>query len=142
MPGSKSINYIPAILALGRARQQGAIESIYIDRNGRLLEGTTTNLFAFIGDTLVTPALSILPGITRQVIISLAKDKFDLQIRDVHKNEMRLMDEVFLTASNKEVVPVVRMDDIRFGGGTPGERTRQVMQMFAEYTRKYGDQRA
>jgi branched-chain amino acid aminotransferase len=142
MPGAKSINYIPAILALSRARQQGAIESIYIDKSGRVLEGTTTNIFAFIGDTLVTPANAILPGITRQVIISLVKDPFDLEIRDIHQDEIRLMDEVFVTASNKEVVPVVRMNDRRIGDGTPGDRTRHIMQLFADYTRQYGQQGA
>ncbi len=141
MPGAKSINYIPAILALSRARQQDAIESIYVDHLGRLLEGTTTNFFAFIGDTLVTPSVSILPGVTRQVIISLVEKEFDLQIRDVHKDEIRLMDEAFLTASNKEVVPVVRMDDYRFGDGNPGERTLRIMALFSEFTRKYGEER-
>lgn len=138
IPTAKSTNYIPGILALSRARQQGAIESIYVDRFGRLLEGTTVNFFAFIGNKLVTPGSSILPGITRQVVLKLVENQFDLEIRDIHKDEMRLMDEVFITASNKEVVPVVRMDDRVLSGGKPGERTRRIMQQFADYTREYG----
>ncbi len=138
IPGAKSTNYIPAILALSRARQQGAIESVYVDRYGRLLEGTTTNLFAFIGHKLVTPGTAILPGITRQVVLELTKTEFDVEIRDIHRDEMRLMDEVFITASNKEVVPVVRMDDRLFSDGKPGERTRRVMRLFADGTKKYG----
>ncbi len=140
LPNAKSTNYIPGILALSRARRQGAIESIYVDRYGRLLEGTTTNLFAFIGDKLVTPGASILAGITRKVVLKLVEveQEFELQIRDIQKTEMRLMDEVFLTASNKEVVPVVRVDDVIIGNGRPGERTRRIMQLFADYTRDYG----
>jgi branched-chain amino acid aminotransferase len=138
IPNAKSTNYIPGILALSRARQQGAIESIYVDRYGRLLEGTTANFFAFIGNKLVTPGISILPGITRKVVLKLVATEFDVEIRDIHRDEMRLMDEVFLTASNKEVVPVTRMDDRIMSDGKPGERTRRIMKLFADYTRDYG----
>lgn len=139
MPGAKTTNYIPAILALSRARRQGAIESIYIDRNHRLLEGTTSNLFAFIGDRLVTPGASVLPGITRQVVMGLAGMEFRVEVRDIHRDEVRLMDEVFLTSSNKEVVPVVSMDGLAVGGGIPGPRTRRIMELFAACTRDYGE---
>ena len=138
IPTAKSTNYIPGILALSRARQQGAMESIYVDRLGRILEGTTANIFAFIRNKLVTPGNSILPGITREVVLKLVEKQFQVEIRDIHKDEMRLMDEVFITASNKEVVPVVRMDDRILSDGKPGEHTRWVMQQFADYTREYG----
>ena len=91
-----------------------------------------------MGNKVVTPGISILPGITRKVVLKLIANEFDVEIRDIHKDEMRLMDEVFITASNKEVVPVVRMDDRVLSGGKPGERTRRIMQQFADYTREYG----
>jgi branched-chain amino acid aminotransferase len=138
LPGAKSTNYIPGILALSRARQQNAIESVYVDRYGRLLEGTTTNFFAFIGQKLVTPGAAILPGITREVVLGIVESQFPVEIRDIHKDEVRLMDEAFITASNKEVVPVIRVDDRILGAGRPGERTRRVMQLFAGYTHEYG----
>ena len=55
LPEAKTINYVPAIVALRRARQAGAVEAIYVNRAGHALEGTTTNLFAVFGDRLVTP---------------------------------------------------------------------------------------
>ena len=64
LPEAKTINYVPAIVALRRARQAGAVEAIYVNRAGHALEGTTTNLFAVFGDRLVT---RLLPGVTRQV---------------------------------------------------------------------------
>lgn len=139
LPGAKTTNYIPAILALSRARRQGAVESIYIDRNHRLLEGTTSNLFAFIGDRLVTPGLSVLPGITRKVVLGLAGMEFQVEVRDIHRDEVRMMDEIFLTSSNKEVLPVVSMDGLPVGGGIPGPRTRRIMERFFAYTREYGE---
>lgn len=139
MPCAKTTHYIPAILALSRAHRQGAMESLYVDRTHRLLEGTTSNVFAFIGDRLVTPGTAILPGITRQVVMALAQEDFDVEVRGIHRDEMRLMDEVFLTSSNKEVVPVVRMDGMTVGDGSPGPRTRRIMERFAAYTRDYGE---
>ncbi len=140
IPGAKTTNYIAAILALKRARQQQAIESIYVDRYGRLLEGTTSNFFAFMGDKLVTPEQSILPGITRQTVLECVKDDFDVELRDIHKDEMRMIDEIFLTSSSKEIVPVTRMDALEISGGKPGERTRHIMKKFSNYTKEYGEQ--
>ncbi|MFC1877369.1 aminotransferase class IV, partial [Thermodesulfobacteriota bacterium] len=62
MPGAKSTNYLTAVWALERAHAMDAIESIYVDRNNRLLEGTTTNFFCFKENKLITPKLDILPG--------------------------------------------------------------------------------
>ena len=136
-PGAKTINYIPAILALRKAVAEGAAESIYVDRHHRMLEGTTSNLFFFSGDTLVVPSESILPGITRNVILELASRQFNVVHRDVHIDEVRLFDEVLITSSNKEVVPVVTVDHITVGDGNPGPRTRALMDAFREYTESY-----
>jgi branched-chain amino acid aminotransferase len=138
LPRAKSTNYLPAILALSRARRQGAMESIYVDRNGRLLEGTTSNFFAFIDGTLITPGDAVLLGITRKVILQLAEGRFAIEIRDIRQEDIARMDEAFITASNKEVVPVVRMDEHTIGSGRPGDQTRRIMQWFAEYTHRYG----
>lgn len=138
MPGAKSINYIPAILCQREARQQQAIEAVYVDRNGYMLEGTTSNFFAFIGDTLVTPPCNrVLPGITRQVVIRLAEKEFTLVERDLHKDEVRLIDEAFLASSVREVAPITAIDSIKIGDGTPGDRSRKLVELFREYSRSY-----
>lgn len=138
MPGAKSINYIPAILCQNEARNQQAIEAVYVDRDGYLLEATTSNLFALLGDTLVTPPCDrILPGITRQVVLQLAREEFAVEERQLHKDEIRLLDEAFLTSSVKEVVPVVAMDSVGIGGGRPGNRTLRIMELFRNYTAAY-----
>jgi branched-chain amino acid aminotransferase len=132
-PNSKSINYIPAIIAQKRAREKGAVEALY-QRSGFILEGTTTNLFAFYGDHLVTPAVGILPGITRQTILEIAAPHYRVQVRDLPIEEFFKAEEVFITAANKQVVPVRQVDDTLFSGGRPGERTRHVMELFKECT--------
>jgi len=134
IPGTKSIDYIRAILVLAEARQKGAIEAVYIDPGNQVREGTTSNIFAFIGDRLVTPGTGILNGITRQKVLGLAEDRYPVDIRDIHRDELVQADEVFITSSNRLIVPIVRVDDEIIGAGRPGARTRSVMQTFADFT--------
>lgn len=138
MPGAKSINYIPAILCHNEAKMQQAIESIYVDRDGYMLEGTTSNLFVIIGNKLTTPPCDrLLPGVTRQVILELAGKDFSVVERQIHKDEVRLLDEAFISSSVKEIVPIVAIDAVQLSGGTPGEKTRKIMELFMEYTNSY-----
>ena len=138
MPGAKSINYIPAILCQNEARSRGAVEAVYVDRDGYLLEGTTSNLFVVRGDTLITPPCDrVLPGITRQVILELAKKEFAVLERRVHTDELRLLNEAFLASSVKEVAPVVTVDAVSIGTGRPGGKTMRIMELFRKYTAAY-----
>jgi branched-chain amino acid aminotransferase len=138
LPGAKSTNYLSAVYAQQQAKKQGAIEAMYVDRHGRILEGTTTNVFFFHNTRLVTPHRDILPGITRSVVLKLAGEHFEVEDRDVHLSELPHMDEVFITASNKEVVPVVMVNDLQVGNGRPGRDTQSVMRLFRDYTSAYG----
>ena len=138
MPGAKSINYIPAILCQAEARSRQAIEAVYVDRDGYLLEGTTSNLFALRGNTFITPPCDrILPGITRQVVLELSRREFTVEERHLHRDEVRLLDEAFLTSSTKEVAPVISIDSLSIGSGQPGSRTLRIMELFREYTAAY-----
>ena len=138
MPLAKSTNYLSAVCALQEARKQDAIEAVYVDRQQRILEGTTSNIFAVRGKTLITPNRDILPGVTRGVVLDLVRDTYDLELRDIQLSELPRMEEVFTTASNKEVVPVVQVDDRIIGGGKPGVQTRRIMTLFRDYTTAYG----
>ncbi len=138
IPTSKSTSYLCAIHAVRQAKQQGAMESVYVDRHNRILEGTTTNFFGIIKNRLVTAGDGILPGITRGVVMELAKDFCEIEVRDIDRSELNAMDEVFITASNKEIVPIVKVNDLRIGNGRIGERTHRIMKLFRDYTDAYG----
>lgn len=131
-PGVKSINYIPATIAMDAARKAGAVEAIYLDRNHRVLEGTTSNIFAFVKGRLVTPGTEILSGITRKVTLEVSRDLFEIDIRDLSLDELHHADEVFITGTNKGLVPVNRVDDHRIGDGRPGPNTRRIMAKLGE----------
>lgn len=138
IPTSKSTNYLSAVFAQQKAHKTGAVEAIYRDRENRLLEGTTTNLFCFKGNKLITPPDDILPGITRNVVMDLTKEHYELELRHINADELKEMDEVFITASNKEIVPVIQVDDLIIGNGKPGNKTCLVMELFKNYTHDYG----
>lgn len=138
MPGAKTINYIPAILCLKEAEERGAIEAIYVDRDGYLQEGTTSNLFVVRDGRLITPPCDrVLPGITRQVVLELAGKEMETVERPVHKDEIPLLDEVFITSSVKEVIPITAMDSVVVGRGCIGPVSQRVMELFSKETGGY-----
>lgn len=138
IPGAKSIDYIRAILALNNAGRQGAVESVYVDDNGVVLEGTTSNIFAVLDGRLVTPLEDILPGVTRDVVLDVVAKEFSPELRSVSREELYGAEEVFLTSSNKEVLPVRQVDDRVIGQGVPGAMTTRIMQLFRDYAERYG----
>ena len=136
IPGAKSIDYISASMALKKAAAQGAVEALYIDRNGLALECTTANIFAFVGDALTTPGRGILSGITRKVVLELAEHLFPIDIRDISRKELVAADEVFITGTSKGLVPVIQVDGETIGDGRPGENTRRLMEQMKRHTAK------
>lgn len=137
LAGAKSINYVQASLALEAARQKGAQEAVYTVPQGLVLEGTTSNIFAVTAGRLITPGRGILPGITRQVILDLAKSHFSVKIRDVFLSELLEADEVFICGTNKGIVPVVQVDETVIGDGKPGPKTRLLIRNFPDFVRAY-----
>lgn len=137
-PAAKTTNYLPAILALQGAMRQDASEILYVDRHDRILEGSTSNFFGIVEDRLITAGQHVLPGITRHVVLELAGEDMRIEIRDIRKEELRLFDEAFITASTKGIFPIVNIDGINIGNGRVGEQTKRLMQDFNEYTRSYG----
>jgi len=127
IPGAKSTSYIAATLALKKAREENAMEALLMDRDGYIPEGTTSNLFAFIENTLVTADTDVLKGITRSVILSLAEKCFPIEFRTLHLDELLKADEVFISGTNKGIVPVVQINDTMVKDGRPGKNTQTLI---------------
>jgi branched-chain amino acid aminotransferase len=134
IPWAKTINYIPAIIALKQARSAGAIEALYVNPQKQILEGTTSNFFVFQGTQLITPKDNILPGVTRDVVLELAQGRFEIVQRPLTFADLAQAEEAFLTASNKEIMPVHHVDDVQIGPGKPGSHTRWLMACFRQFT--------
>lgn len=127
IPGAKSIDYIPATMALSKAKKVGAVEALYVEENGLVRECTTSNIFAVKMGGIVTPGDDILSGITRKTVLSLAATHHPVKIRDLSLEELLGADEVFITGSGKGLVPVVQIDEAFIGDGKPGRVTRGLM---------------
>ena len=137
-PGIKSSNFLNNILAGMEAQRRRADEGLMLTLTGHLAEGTISNLFLVKQGRLFTPrvGLGILPGITRRLVIHLAK-----QLR-IPVKECRLVpadlykaDECFLTNSSMEVMPVFSADGHRIGNGKPGITTRRLHEAYREKVR-------
>lgn len=135
---AKSLNYLIGILALQKAKKENAVEAVYVDEKGKLYEGTTSNFFAVVGKTLITPKDEVLIGITRQVLVKLVKKHgIKLAERDLFYKDVPKFKEAFLTASNKEVMPVVKIDAKKVGNGKVGPITKKIMEEFKILTDSY-----
>ena len=132
IPGAKSIDYVAATIALKKARDQGAIEAVYVDHKGDVLEGTTSNIFALVNGMLITPGTGILSGVTRKAVLNLAAKIVSVDIRNLKLDELKSADEVFITGTNKMIVPVVQVDDSKIGKGRPGQTTQTLMRTLSE----------
>ncbi len=139
-PDAKVISYMSAAMLLDRAREKGATEALYITPDKLVLEGTTSNLFAFFGTTLVTPSTKVLKGITRKLTLSIAAPHFPVEERPLLLSELLAADEVFITGTNKGVVPVIRIDQTRIKDGTPGPNTRKVMALLENHAENFREE--
>jgi branched-chain amino acid aminotransferase len=135
--GAKSGNYLTNLLALRKAREEGAHEALLVDARGRICEGSTSNVFAVYKGFIVTPPLDvgILEGITRRKVMSLAQ-RIGVVTREEELLPATLLaaDEVFITSTIREILPVTRIDESLIGNGTPGAITTRLRQAFAELT--------
>jgi branched-chain amino acid aminotransferase len=131
-PEAKTTNYLVAIRALKEAARRNAADALFVNEKGHVLEATRSNFFIFRGDTLVTPETGILLGITRNVVLQLARGRFPVEERAVSLGELALADEAFITSSSREIMPVVQIDDVMIGKGIPGSRTYELEQRFIE----------
>ena len=118
----KTTNLLANVLANQAAQEAGAYEALLV-RDGLVTEGTHCNVFGVIGGELRTHPLGhrILRGITRDVVIELARER-EWTVREdaVREEELRAADELFLTGTTTDVMPIVRLDGVPVGDGRPG----------------------
>ena len=129
----KSTNYLAHVLARIEAEEAGADDALFVDDEGLVIEATQANLFAILGDALVTPplALGCLPGQTRAELLSLAPEVGLTPVeRAIPVEALFEAREVFLSASVLEVAAVVELDGIRIGDGAPGPLTARIHALY------------
>ncbi len=136
IPSAKaSGQYLNSVLAKIESQKAGYEEAILLDDHGRVCEGSGENIFVVWEGRIITPppAASILDGITRKSVLQIARDLgVEVIERDIARAELYLADEVFMTGTAAELVPVREIDDHAIGDGTPGAITRAVQTAFED----------
>jgi branched-chain amino acid aminotransferase len=125
--------YLNSILAKIESHKAGYEEAILLDEHGHVCEGSGENLFVVRDGVIATPphTSGILDGINRKSAVQIARDLgLDVTERHLARSELYLADEVFMTGTAAELVPVVEIDDHAVGTGAPGDITRSVQRAF------------
>ncbi|MDP3723555.1 MAG: branched-chain-amino-acid transaminase [Candidatus Omnitrophota bacterium] len=140
-PQIKSLNYLNNILAKLEAINAGYEEAIMLSSSGYVTECTGENLFLVKGRQLLTPPpfIGVLRGITRQTVMDLGT-RMRLTVREelLTRHDLFNADEVFLTGTAAEIVPVVKIDGRLIGRGSPGIVTKRLQRAFRQVTRTAG----
>jgi len=132
----KAISLIANCMANQRAYEAGAYEAIFV-RDGAILEGTHTSVFAVIDGVVRTAPLTnyVLPGITRQLVLELCHDE-GIASREalITESEFRRAEEVFLTGTTTEILPVVQIDGRPVAMGDVGVLTQKIQKIYLSKT--------
>lgn len=130
--------YVNSALAKVGAQRAGYDDALMLTANGHIAEASAANLFLVRDGALITPPVSdgILPGITRDSVITFARD-LGLQVteRSIPRSEVYIADEAFLTGTAAEIVPVASVDERPVGSGGVGPVTKQLRDLFQDVVR-------
>jgi branched-chain amino acid aminotransferase len=136
-PKIKSLNYLNSILARLEAEQAGASEALILNHEGYVCEGSGDNVFIVKNGTVITPPtyLGALEGITRNTIIEICHQLgIPCEEKPFTRHDVYVADEVFLTGTAAEVIPVIEVDRRVIGQGVPGNMTKLLTEEFRKLT--------
>jgi len=132
----------------------GIFEALLV-KNGRILEGMTSNFFYVVGRDDIPPYIGkrdaiplhvctaqrgILLGVTRTMVIRAARGRgLEVRFRSLKLNQLSAVKEAFITSSSRGIVPVIQIDDARVGQGSPGKVTKMLMSSYEDYVLKHAE---
>ena len=138
-PRVKSLNYLNNILAKIEANDAGVPEAIMLNHDGNVAECTADNVFIVRDGQIQTPTTAdgILEGVTRKVIIDLCrKNNIPLVEKVIQRHDLYVSDEIFVTGTAAEVMPVTKVDGRVIGSGEAGPLTKRLLELFRNYIRE------
>jgi branched-chain amino acid aminotransferase len=132
-PGAKTGAHLANVLAVREARAAGAHEALLLGAGGQVTEGASSNVFAVRAGALATPpiAAGILAGVTRALVLELAREA-RLPVCEVPllPEELAAADEIFITSTAREILPVTALDGRAVGSGRVGPVTTRLGGLF------------
>ncbi|MBN2100178.1 MAG: branched-chain amino acid transaminase [Dehalococcoidia bacterium] len=131
--------YVNSAMAKTEAHENGYDEAILLSQDGHVSEGSGENIFVIVDGKLVTPAScdNILKGITRETVITLAKNELGIDTieRPIDRSELYVADECFMTGTAANVTPVIEVDHRPVGDGKVGPITRKLLNLYSDVIR-------
>ena len=128
--------YVNSAFAKTEAQKNGFDEAIMLTSEGHVSEGSAENIFLVLGNELITPPTTenILPGITRDTVIQLARRELDRITRErvIDRTELYVAEEIFLTGTGAQIAPVVEVDHRPLGNGQVGPISREMQRLYHE----------
>ena len=140
-PRIKSLNYLNNIMAKIEGLQAGCMEALMLNHKGEVAECTADNIFSVKNKTLFTPPndAAILAGVTRGAVMELAGEAgYEVHEQTLGRHDVYVADELFLTGTAAEVMPVVKVDSRTIGNGKPGPVTCDLKERFHSLVRATG----
>ncbi len=135
----KAITLLANVLLRQQAIDQGCHEAILV-RGGKVTEGAASNVFAVIDGVLLTPPKGphLLPGITRDVVLELAaQNEISFREEAITPEDLKRAEEIWLTSSTRELLPVIALDDLPVGTGRPGPLWEKMVGIFQAYKQSF-----
>jgi len=136
----KAITLLPNVMMKLAAKAQQADDAILISRDGFVTEGTASNAFIVKNGTIITPPKGhkLLPGVTRLIIERIAKShEIPLIEQDITQEELTQADEIWLSSSTKEALPVTRLNGNAVGTGKPGPIWHKMTDFYQEHKQAF-----
>lgn len=140
-PKIKSLNYLNNVLVKIEAAQAGVLEALMLNHEGYVCEGSGDNVFIVKNGKIITPPsyLGALEGVTRNAILEICeREGIRASETPFTRHDVYVADEVFLTGTAAEVIPVVEVDSRIIGEGTPGSMTQFLTEQFKKLTAEDG----
>jgi branched-chain amino acid aminotransferase len=139
LAGHKTLAYLPRLLAMKDAARKRCNESLWFNTENQLAEGSICNVFTVQRGVIITPPLDtpILPGTVRKAVLELARaDDIQAEERPIDIDALLAAEEVFLTGSVLEIMPVTSIERHEVGSGELGEITRRLRESYAALVKK------
>lgn len=134
LPEVKTIGLTSMIVAQNKAKELKVDEMLLVGEDGNVREGCSTNIFLIKGKNMITPKSRILKGFARKRVMALAKKHgWKMQEEDFRVRKMQSADELFITNSLWNILPVVRLNGKAIGRGKVGPQTKRIMKIFDDY---------
>jgi len=132
IPKSKTKDLLMSFIAYREAKKREALDALFIDSQGNIREGTRSNFFAIKGQTIFTPSADkVLEGITKKIILKVVKNNFDIKEAEIPLDDIKNFDEIFISSTSMNVMPIRQIDDIVFE--TNFEKTHLIGKLFKDY---------